>query len=145
MNTKTFFHSLSYFQYPLLLTALFFMFQPYFIGFEMIWENYNNALIFLGLAISFSTLQDTTKTQNKFSKNIWEHPRKGKVGLLVIGVLTLSFILSGLYGIYISKSPILEQVAYGMFVLGIGMLGMLKGAMEMFENHRLDKKAKEPI
>ncbi len=140
MRTKGFFHKLSYCQYPLMGIALFFMFKPYFTDLETIWENYNNALIFMGLSISFSTLQDTTKTQNKFSRKIWENPRKGKVGLVPIGLMALFFIITGLYGIYISASEILEQVSFGMFVLGIGILGMLKAAMEMFENHRLDRK-----
>jgi len=36
-----------------------------------------------------------------------------------------------------------ESVAMGLTVLGIRMLGMLKAAMKMFENHRLDKNEKK--
>lgn len=32
-----------------------------------------------------------------------------------------------------------ENAAVGVIVLGIGMIGVLKGAIEMFENHRKDK------
>lgn len=140
MKSKLLFHKISYIQYPLMLIALFFMFKPYFTGFEMIWENYNNALIFMGLAISFSTLQDTQKTQNKISKKVWENPRKGKIFLVIMGLTALFFILSGMYGIFISENGIFKEVSFGMFVFGIGFIGMLKAAMEMFENHRLDKK-----
>lgn len=140
MKSKLLFHKISYVQYPLMLIAVFFMFKPYFTGFGLIWENYNNALIFMGLAISFSTLQDTQKTQNKISKNVWENPRKGKIALVILSLTTLFFLLVGMYGVFISYNEILKEVSYGMFVLGIGLIGMLKGAMEIFENHRSDKK-----
>ena len=53
--------------------------------------------------------------------------------------MVLYFILIGLYGIFIAKSPALQLLSYGMIVLGIGIIGFLKAAIEMFENHRLDK------
>ncbi|MEO6814774.1 MAG: hypothetical protein ABI172_12655 [Ginsengibacter sp.] len=140
-NPRDIFQKISYIQYPLLLIAMFYVFRPYYLGFDTLWENYNYGLIFMGLGISFSTLQDTTKTQNKLSKKIWEHPKKGKIALVIMGLIALYFVLIGLFGIYISNSEVLQQISFGMLVLGIGLIGMLKSAIEMFENHRLDKNA----
>ena len=69
-----FFQKISYLQYPMMLIAMYFAIKPYTYIFEAGMENQdkmfadlNSLLIFMGLGISFSTLQDTTKTQNKFS------------------------------------------------------------------------------
>jgi glucose uptake protein GlcU len=139
-NSRDIFQKVSYLQYPLMFTAMYYILKPYFIGFDTIFVNYNYALIFMGLGISFSTLQDTTKTQNEFSKKVWENPIKGKLALMIISFLALFLILIGFYGVYISENENLKQLSYGIIVLGIGIVGLLKSAIEMFENHRLDKK-----
>lgn len=119
--------------------VMYFVFEPYFNGFETLMESFNSALIFMGLAISFSTLQDTTKTQNKISKKVWQSPKKGKITLACMAVMALYCIISGIVGFYSSEMEVLQQFSFGLIVLGIGILGLLKAAMEMFENHRLDK------
>lgn len=123
-----------------MLIGVFYTLVPYFQGFDVFWQSINQALIFIGLAISISTLQDTTKTQNNFSKKIWENPRKGKRALMFIFFMALSFLIFGLYGFFVAKSGIVKEVAYGTLMLGIGYIGLLKSAIEMYENHRLDKK-----
>jgi protein-S-isoprenylcysteine O-methyltransferase Ste14 len=129
-----------------MFVALFFAFKPYFNGFEMnaekadlIFKNLNNVLIFMGLGISFSTLQDTTKTQNKMSRKVWENPKKGKLAILLISLLTLSFILIGLTGYFSTNENKLKELSIGIIIFGIGLIGLLKAAIEMFENHRKDK------
>jgi len=139
LNTRDLFHKISYLQYPLMAVSLFYAFKPYVVGFDTIWENYNFMLIFGGLGISLSTLQDTTKTQNKLSLQVWQNPKKGKLMLTLIGIMALFLILIGLFGMYSSTSEIIQQLAIGTIVTGIGLIGLLKVAMEMFENHRLDK------
>lgn len=139
MNVKKVFHSISYLQYPLLLLAVFYALRPYFVGFDTIWCSINQMLIFAGLGVSFSTFQDTKKTQNAFSKRIWEHPKKGKRALVLMSLLTVGLLLLGMYGLYISDGEILTEISFGVIVLGIGYIGVLKSAVEMFENHRKDK------
>lgn len=138
---KQIFHFISYLQYPLLLVALGYMVYPYFAGFKTFWETFwpsvNNALIFSGLAISFSTLQDTTKTQNNFSRKIWENPRKGVLALWVISATTLAFLAVGVYGLYVAKDGIVKEVSFGALMLGLGYVGLLKAAIEMHEHHRI--------
>ena len=138
---KRIFHAISYLQYPLLLVALGYMVYPYFAGLRIFWETFwpsvNNALIFSGLAISFSTLQDTTKTQNNFSKKIWENPRKGVLALWAISATTLAFLIVGVYGLYVAKGGIVKEVSFGALMLGLGYVGLLKAAIEMHEHHRI--------
>lgn len=124
-----------------MLIALFYTLVPYFKGFDVFWLSINQALIFAGLGISFSTLQDTRKTQNNFSKTIWESPKKGQRALLFILISALAMLAFGLYGFFVAKSGIVKEVAFGTLMLGIGYVGLLKSAIEMFENHRSDKDA----
>lgn len=139
MKIKLYFHYISYLQYPLILIALFYSFRPIIFDFEPDLKNLNSMLVFMGLAISFSTLQDTTKTQNKFSKRIWESPKKGKIFLAYLGLLSLFLIIYGVYGFLSDNNGILGEISFGIIVLGIGMIGMLKTGIEIFENHRKDK------
>jgi hypothetical protein len=145
---KRIFHLVSYLQYPLLLVALGYMAYPYFAGLknfgQTFWPSVNNALIFCGLAISFSTLQDTTKTQNNFSRRIWEDPRKGMLALWAISATTLVFLLVGMYGFYVSKGGIIKEVSIGVLMLGLGYVGLLKAAIEMHEHHRISPGSAEP-
>ena len=136
-KVKQLFHAISYLQYPLLLVAMGYVVYPYFKGFDAFWPSINNALIFSGLAISFSTLQDTTKTQNNFSRKIWQDPRKGVFALAVISATTLVFLALGMFGLFVSKGGILKEVSFGVLMLGLGYFGLLKAAIEMHEHHRV--------
>jgi hypothetical protein len=149
MNFKAFFHFISYLQYPLMLIALYFTFSPYLTGIDnlkenpdLIFQKLNISLIFMGLGVSFSSLQDTTKTQNKISKDIWENPKKGKIAILLMSFLIFFILILGLIGYFNSVDGILEDLSIGLIVLGLGLFGLLKAAVEMFENHRKDKNIK---
>ncbi|PHN03367.1 hypothetical protein [Flavilitoribacter nigricans] len=139
INAKDLFHKISYLQYPLMLIGLYYAVLPYIVGFDTLWDNLNNLLIFMGLGISFSTLQDTTKVQNEASRRIWENPKKGKTFLTFMSVATLVFIVLGLIGYLASPHEVLQELSFGLIVLGIGFMGMVKSAVEMFENHRKDR------
>jgi hypothetical protein len=139
-NLTHVFHIISYIQYPMMLVGMYFALTPYFNGFQDIFGSINSLMLFMGLGISFSTLQDTHKTQNDFSKRIWENPTKGKAFLSLMGLFTLLFLVGGVVGYFLSDSSVLNELSLGLIVLGIGFLGLLKAAAEMFENHRLDKK-----
>jgi magnesium-transporting ATPase (P-type) len=147
MNYRKIFQVISYLQYPFILIALYFAVKPYFNGFDYlvknpdkIFYNYNYVLIFIGLGISFSTLQDTTKTQNNFSKKIWENPKKGKLFIGILSFFTFIILTFGIFGYFITNNENIQQLSFGTIVLGIGFIGFLKTALDVFENHRLDKK-----
>ncbi len=146
MNIRRFFQIISYLQYPLMLLALFFSIKPYLNGFEYVANNfdvllkdYNYVLIFAGLGISFSTLQDTSKTQNNFSKKIWESPKKGKKMIMLISGLVVVALGYGIFGYFITENQEIKELSFGAIVLGIGLIGFLKTAIEVFENHRKNK------
>lgn len=146
MNFKLFFHYLSYVQYPLMLIGLYFSLNPYYTGLDnlkgnpdLVFKSYNSALMFMGLAISFSSLQDTTKTQNKFSKKVWENPQKGKVAIVTMCLMILLTLFSGLVGYFNSSEGALNELSVGLIIFSLGLFGFLKAAIEMFEYNRSDK------
>lgn len=104
------FHKISYLQYPLMLVGLYWMARPLINNLNNLWADYNMALIFYGLAISLSTLQDTTKSQNKLSLKIWQSPRYARI--------------------------FLNEISFGIISLGIGFVGVLKSGIEMAEHHQ---------
>lgn len=141
------FHKISYLQYPLLAVAGYYVIQPYINGFgdlDQLLKDYQNVLVYMGLAISFSTLQDTSKTQNNFSKKVWENPKWAKRFIIYLTILMLTCLVLGVVGMYAAADSALEELAFGLIVFGIGMLGMLKTGIEMFAKHRKDKNPEKP-
>lgn len=129
-----------------MIVGIYFAIEPYLQGIErlkespdLIFQSINSTLIFMGLGISFSSLQDTTKTQNEFSKKVWESPVKGKIMISLMSIMILFLLIVGLVGFYSVEIGILKDLSFGLIVLGLGMFGLLKAAFEMFENHRKDK------
>lgn len=140
-DPKKLFHIVSYLQYPIMASSLIF-YVPFIISLfnqEPAWSELNVMLILVGLGLSFSTLQDTTTTQNKFSERIWKSPKKGKRMLMGMSVFACLLIIGGLIFMYLSKDDLTNSVAVGVMVLGIGYIGVLKSGIEMYENHRIDK------
>lgn len=136
-NAKQIFHITSYAQYPLMLIGLYFCCRPLILNdLNSLWTEYNKALIFYGLGISFATLQDTSKVQNEFSRRIYANPKSSRIFLLTIVILISFFIGFGLFGYFVSDNATVREVSFGCIVLGIGMMGMLKSAIEMAEIHK---------
>ncbi len=90
----------------------------------------------MGLGISFSTLQDTNKVQNNFSKRIYQNPRSTKIFVLVMSGMILFFLVAGLAGFFMSEKNAFSELAFGLISVGIGMIGMLKAAIEMAEHQQ---------
>ena len=126
-RAKDVFHKISYLQYPILVISVYYyyLFIRSLLDYQVDWGELNNVLVFYGISLSLSTLQDTSKTQNKFSRKIWEHPKKGKVALIIIGIITLAFIVLGLIGFLDNKEGIHKEISFGLVVLGIGLIGLL--------------------
>ena len=145
MKIKLLFHYLSYLQYPLMIFVIYFALEPYLNGFfesedkmNLALDSINNMMIFLGLGISFSSLQDTTKTSLKFEKKIWEDPKKGIWIIALIILLSFSTLAFGVFGYFITENEQIKEVSFGAIVLGVGLLGFLKTGIEVFDSHRKD-------
>jgi len=139
-NLRLFFHVISYAQYLFMGISVYFyiIFFPGIVKLQPDWSILNSMLVFLGISISFSTLQDTRKTQNKVSLRVWQDPKKGAAFLIVMGVMTLGFMLTGLVGMTFGPETVIKEISLGLVVIGIGMMGQLKTAAELFEHHRVD-------
>lgn len=140
-NIRTTFHLLSYAQYLFLAIAFYYciVFVWNIVRHEPHWSSLNSLLVYTGVAISFSTLQDTSKTQNAFSLRVWQSPTKGRAFLGVMGATTAFFLVAGILGSMLAPDALLREIAVGCVVMSIGMMGQVKAASEMFEHHRLDR------
>ncbi|WP_372018877.1 hypothetical protein [Pseudoxanthomonas sp. 10H] len=138
-SPRRLFHAASYLQYPFIALACFYVARPYFNGFDSIFGDFNLALLHAGVGIGFSSLQDPTTTQNEFSRKVWEDPRKGSWAIGIIAAVVVLALAGGLAGLYLAGESPWSQLAMGLVGLGLGLFGLLKTAIEMFENHRLDR------
>lgn len=101
-------------------------------------SNANITLMLMGVGVSFSSLQDTSKTQNKLSLRIYQNPRKSKLFLILVIVLIFIFLIAGLIGFFSSSESAISELSIGSIVLAIGMMGMLKAVVEMAEHHKIE-------
>lgn len=153
-SPRQFFQYISYLQYPILLVGLYFIvatmiqFDPELVShegtkderlqllFDLIAPGINIGLMFLGIALSLSTLQDPTKTQNKLSHVVWSDAKKGKIMLITMALTAALFLILSLMGLFLFPNSLLNELAFGILAIGIAYIGMLRVAIEMFEHHR---------
>ena len=144
-TARDIFQWLSYLQYPALLVALGYGARSGWTlatagdgGWAPVYDDWNYVLLYAGIGIGLSSLQDPTKTQNEVSRRVWQDPRKGR-WLLLISFYTLASMVAGLVGAYLADTTVVNQLSLGLVAFGLGMVGLLKTAIEMREYHRLDK------
>lgn len=147
LEARQVFQGLSYLQYPLLLVSVVYMVQAVLAVFALrtsgwapVLDLANLVLLYAGVAIGLSSLQDPTKTQNKASLRVWQDPAKGRLLLWMLAVYALIAIVIGLVGASLTKDSAISQLALGLVAFGLGMIGLLKTAIEMREHHRLDRR-----
>ncbi|MDL5367810.1 hypothetical protein QSH18_19570 [Xanthomonas sp. NCPPB 2654] len=143
LGPRAWFQMLSYLQYPAMVAAAIYAARPLFNGMAGVFDDWNYALLYAGVGVGLSSLQDPTRTQNKISHSIWQDPRKGRLALWLLSIEALVPIVIGLVGAYLASSTPLNQLSLGLVAFGLGMVGLLKTAIEMFEHHRLDR-ARDP-
>lgn len=143
-NARLWFHRASYLQYPFFLMGVFYAYRPLLSSMDMLWVDLNKGLVFLGLGISLSTLQDTTKTQNNFSKRIFQNERYSKVFMVVLIAQILLYTLGGLWAFLMMDSGPLYDLSFGLISVGIGMIGLLKGAIEIASHLQSKTVLEEP-
>jgi hypothetical protein len=147
---KRLFHLTSYLQYPFLLLGLAYCYVPIIKDFSILgnlgvyFVEFNKALVFFGLGISLSTLQDTTKVQNKFSQWIYDRPRRTNIFLAILTSQALFYIIIGLMGLF-GSNKYLQELSFGLISLGVGIIGILKAAGEMADYQRKKQLASKII
>ena len=146
MSVRDVFQWGSYLQYPALLVALGYMIKSIWAvaaaataGWSPVYDDWNYVLLYAGVGIGLSSLQDPTRTQNEMSRRVWQDPRKGRWMLALLAFYALGAMAGGLAGAYLADSTVVNQLSLGLVAFGLGMIGLLKTAIEMREHHRLDK------
>ncbi len=119
-----------------MLLGLYYAYEPLLFDVDSYTSSVNKAMVFLGLGISFSTLQDTRKTHYKLASRIFGSPRWSRYFIIYLIVLIFLITGAGIFGLFFSGNDFLEQLAIGFIVMGISLIGMLKAAVEMAENHQ---------
>lgn len=139
------FQVVSYLQYPALLAALGHTVASVVAasgaatsGWAPVFAQWNYALLYMGIGIGVSSLQDPTRTQNAVSLRVWQDPRKGRWMLILLAGYAVVAMLGGLAGAYMAADTAVNQLSLGLVAVGLGLLGLLKTAMAMREHHRRD-------
>jgi len=136
---RAFFQRLSYLQYPAMLVGAIYAVRPLFTGMAHPLDDWNSALLYAGVGIGLASLQDPTRTQNAVSRKVWQDARKGRIALWLLSFEALLPIAVGLAGASLASSAALNQLSLGLVAFGLGMIGLLKTAIEMFEHHCPDR------
>ena len=145
-TARDLFQWLSYLQYPALLVALGYAAKA---GWSLavagtdsgatVYDDFNYVLLYAGIGIGLSSLQDPTRTQNDVSRRVWQDPRKGRWMLMLLATYALGAMALGLIGAYLADNTVVNQLSLGLVAFGLGMVGLLKTAIEMREHHRMDR------
>ena len=146
VSIRDVFQWVSYLQYPAMLAAIAYTAKSAWTashmgpaGWSPVFDDWNYVLLYAGISVGLSSLQDSTRTQNDVSRRVWQDPRKGRWMLMLLSAYALGAMVIGLVGAYMAESTVVNQLSLGLMAFGLGMVGLLKTAIEMREHHRLDK------
>ncbi|MFK7948494.1 MAG: hypothetical protein AB8G11_12960 [Saprospiraceae bacterium] len=131
-NFIKYFHYLSYLQYPFLALGLFYSYKPIIMGMENMFHDYNLSLFFFGIAMSFSSLANIKK-RTKIGDKIYGHPKRAKWWLIYMITLTITIFALATKTMFITKDERFQEFGVGLFVLGIGVIGLLRMSLEAIE------------
>lgn len=126
-------HYISFSKYPILLISIYFCYKPILQSDTDFFKNLNIGLIFLGVGLSLDSLKDYKKL-NWLDKKVLHNPKIAKYYFLYIGIITLGFILIGIF-CYLKPDNQLNEISIGLIVMGIGMLGFLKSGIETTKDY----------
>ena len=146
VSIRDVFQWVSYLQYPAMLAAIAYTAKSAWTashmgpaGWSPVFDDWNYVLLYAGISVGLSSLQDSTRTQNDVSRLVWQDPRKGRWMLMLLSAYAMGAMVVGLVGAYMAESTVVNQLSLGLMAFGLGMVGLLKTAIEMREHHRLDK------
>ncbi|NRB64237.1 MAG: hypothetical protein HRU40_14640 [Saprospiraceae bacterium] len=134
------FHYASFLQYPFLGLALFYCYKPIFKGLnyfdtDAIIDLYNTSLLFLGIALSFTSLADIRK-RTKLGDHIFGNKKRARKWLIYMCSLIIIIFGFAIFCKFFTNNEKLENLSIGLFVLGIGMLGLLRMNIEIIKSYQ---------
>ncbi|MGV6831396.1 MAG: hypothetical protein ACWA5P_07540 [bacterium] len=136
------FHYISFLQYPFMLMALYYCYEPIIKGIEnfnkdAIIENYNLCLLFFGIALSFTSLADIRK-RTKLGDKIFGKEKRAKNWLIYVCMLVIIIFALGIFCKFFTNDEKIQKLSIGVFVFGIGMLGLLRMNIEIIKTYQKD-------
>ena len=141
---KTFkiFHYISFVQYPFLVIALYYCYKPIIFGFDNfntdeIIASYNSGLLFLGIGLSFTSLADINK-RTKLGDKIFGKRKNARRWLIYVGTLIFAIFAMAIILTFFGGDKKVEGLSTGLFVLGIGMIGILRMNLEIIRSYQKD-------
>ncbi len=138
---KTFkiFHYISFLQYPFLSIAIYYCYKPIIFESENLISDYNLGLLFLGIGLSFTSLADIRK-RTKLGDRILGKPKNAKRWIIYLSLLIAGIFTLGIFTMFFTKHQELKDISVGLFVLGIGTMGLLRMNLEIIRTYQKDWK-----
>ena len=130
-------------QYPFLALALYYCYKPLIFEKDTMISDFNNGLLFLGIALSFSSLADIRK-RTKIGDKIYGNPKFAKRWIWYICILIVFIFGLAIFLHFFSESEELKGLVVGMFILGIGVVGLLRMNLEMIKSYQENPKKLMP-
>lgn len=127
-----YFHYVSYLQFPFLIIGLYYSYRPLFVGMKDMFSDYNMSLFFFGIGMSFSSLTNMRK-RTKIGDKIYAHPKRAKWWLIYMIVLIIVIFTLATITMFITKDERFQEFGVGLFVLGIGTIGLLRMSLDAIE------------
>jgi len=131
-NYKNLFHYISFLQYPFLLIGLYYSYKHTFYENTQIWADINYSLLFIGIGISFASFADLSR-KSKIEKKLMKNKKFVKAFLIYLIILILIIIGVGVYSLFFTNIKPLQELAVGIIVFGIGVIGLLKTFIDSVE------------
>lgn len=106
-------------------------------------SNYNLVFLFFGTALSFTSLADITK-RTKLMNKVFGKPKNAKRWIIYLCILVLFIFAFASYTMYLTKNEKLKDLSIGIFVFGIGVIGLLRMNLEIIKTYQPEWKKSTP-
>lgn len=136
------FHYVSFLQYPFMAIALYYCYAPLFKGLDnfdldSLIESFNLGLLFMGIALSFTSLADIRK-RTKLGDKVFGKEKRARNWLIYVSCLVLATFCLAIICRFFLNNEKFENLAIGIFVFGIGLLGLLRMNIEIIKSYQKD-------
>lgn len=142
-NARAFFRLLRYAQHLCISVAVYYgiLFVWRLFEHEPQWGALNLLLVYAGVALILSTLQET---QTDLFHRIGQSPMKVKVFLGFMGTAAAAFFLAGIAGSMAAPNTPIRDIAVGCILMSVGMMNQVKVASEHFASPPSDQAGQTP-